>query len=87
MERTGLKSIDPLMREFVERISENPLARDLHTSNIATFEKVLEMGKVSFEKISRHRAKIMLYIMLFGEDSADFERRVCEAYKLSEKHL
>ena len=87
MERTGLLSIDPLMREFVERISESPSASDLHTSNIATFEGVLEMSGVSFEKISRHRAKLMLYIMLFGEDSADFKRRVCEAYTLSEKHL
>ena len=87
MERTGLKSIDPLMREFVECILEGPSARDLHTSNIATFEGVLEISGVPFEKISRHRAKLMLYIMLFGEDSADFKRRVCEAYALSEKHL
>ena len=87
MERTGLKSIDPLMQEFVERICERSPIRDLHTSNIATFERVLEMNGVSFEKILRHRAKVMLYIMLFGEDSADFERRVCEAYALSEKHL
>ena len=82
-----MKSIEPLMREFVERILESPSARDLHTSNIATFEKVLEINGVSFEKIPRHRAKVMLYIMLFGEDRADFERRVCEAYTLSEKHL
>lgn len=82
-----MKSIEPLMREFVERILESPSIRGLHTSNIATFEKVLEMSGAPFEKIPRHRAKVMLYIMLFGEDSADFERRVCEAYALSEKHL
>lgn len=74
------------MDEFIKRISVNPALEDIHASNRVTFAEVLNQSGIVCEDLTRQRAKLMLYIMIFGEDRDHFVKRVCEAYQLSEKY-
>ena len=74
------------MDKLIERISTNPVLGDIHAANKVTFAEVLNKSGVACEELTRQRAKIMLYIMLFGENEGHFAERVCEAYQLSEKY-
>jgi len=72
-ERTGMKSTEYIeethaqMNKLIERISVNPALGDIHAANKVTFAEVLNKSGVVCKDLTRQRAKIMLYLMLFGE--------------------
>jgi len=74
------------MNKLIERISTNPALGDIHAANKVTFAEVLNKSGVVCKDLTRQRAKIMLYLMLFGESEEHFAKRICEAYQLSEKY-
>jgi len=74
------------MDKFIERISTNPVLGDIHAANKVTFAEVLNKSGVVCKDLTRQRAKLMLYIMLFRESKEHLAKRICEAYQLSEKY-
>jgi len=81
-----IKGAHAQMNELIERILTNPALGDIHAANKVTFAEVLNKSGVVCKDLTRQRAKIMLYIVLFKESKEHFAKRICEAYQLSEKY-